>query len=226
MNGLEGSTESFFQVCCTKSGNNHFNVGASKMTESKMGNPAVVGLGGFGMTTLILQFHNLGWVGLAPVLWIGLCFGGTAQLIAGFMEMKTGNNFGFCAFTAYGAFWISLCLFAIFGTNVELVKAYPVLAFNAHELGMYLVVWTLFTFVLFLNSLYHHTALILLFGTLTIGFIGLDLKELYGMETVGTLAALDLIVCALLAWYLMAVAIFAESGVTLPVGRPWLKAAK
>ena len=53
------------------------------MNETKLGNPAVVGLAGFGMTTLILQFHNLGWVGIGPVLWLGLLFGGGAQLIAG-----------------------------------------------------------------------------------------------------------------------------------------------
>ena len=37
------------------------------MNEEKIGNPAVVGLGGFGMTTLILQFYNLGWVGVCPI---------------------------------------------------------------------------------------------------------------------------------------------------------------
>ena len=31
------------------------------------GNPAVVGLAGFGMTTLLLQFHNLGWCGTGIV---------------------------------------------------------------------------------------------------------------------------------------------------------------
>ena len=38
------------------------------MSEIKLGNLAVVGLAGFGMTTLILQFHNLEWVALGPVL--------------------------------------------------------------------------------------------------------------------------------------------------------------
>lgn len=28
--------------------------------EKKMGNPAVVGLAGFGLTTILLQFHNIG----------------------------------------------------------------------------------------------------------------------------------------------------------------------
>jgi len=193
------------------------------MSEMKLGNPAVVGLGGFGMTTLILQFHNLGWVGLAPVLWIGLLFGGTAQMIAGILEFKTGNNFGFGAFTAYGAFWISLCFFVIFGTNPEIVKAYPVLKFDAHELGIYLLMWTFFTIIFFIATLKHHTALILLFGTLALGFIGLDLKELFGMEAAGTLAAWDLIVCALIAWYLMANIILTEVGISLPVGGPWIK---
>jgi succinate-acetate transporter protein len=29
-----------------------------------MGNPSVVGLAGFGLTTLLLQFHNIGLIGL------------------------------------------------------------------------------------------------------------------------------------------------------------------
>ncbi|MEJ2683849.1 MAG: acetate uptake transporter [Candidatus Sulfobium sp.] len=190
--------------------------------ELKSGNPAVVGLGGFGMTTLILQFHNLGLVGLGPVIWIGLVFGGSAQLIAGLLEFKTGNNFGFCAFTGYGAFWISLCFYLIFGTNAGLTKAYTVLLFDGHGLGIFLLMWTFFTFILFIASMKHHTVLALLFLTLLLGFIGLDLKELAGSALAGKLAAWDLILCALLAWYLMAVTVYAESGIRMPVGRPWI----
>jgi succinate-acetate transporter protein len=193
------------------------------MADGKIGNPAVVGLGGFGMTTLILQFHNLGWIAIGPVLWLGLVFGGTAQLVAGMLEFKTGNNFGFCAFSGYGCFWISLCFYVIFGTNAELVKAYPTLALDPIGLGSFLLVWTFFTFILFIASLRHHTLLILIFLTLLLGFIGLDLKELAGAKAIGTLAAWDLIVCALLAWYGMAVSIYGEVGMKLPVGSPWSK---
>ena len=196
--------------------------GTTMAEEMSLGNPAVVGLAGFGMTTLILQFHNLGLVGIGPVLWIGLLFGGTAQLIAGMLEFKTGNNFGFCAFSGYGAFWISLCFYLIFGTNAELVKMYPVLKFTGHGLGIFLLMWTFFTFMLFVASMKHHTALALLFLTLLLGFIGLDLKELAGSQLAGTLAAWDLIVCALLAWYLMCVTIWGDSGIKLPVGNPWI----
>src|SRR3954463_14550881 len=79
----------------------------------KVGNPAVVGLAGFGMTTLLLQFHNIGMIGIGPIIWLGLIFGGAAQFIAGLQEIRTGNNFGYSAFTAYGCFWISLALMQI-----------------------------------------------------------------------------------------------------------------
>jgi succinate-acetate transporter protein len=187
----------------------------------KIGNPAVVGLAGFGMTTLILQFHNLGWCPISPVLWLGLLFGGTAQLIAGLLEFKTGNNFGFCAFTGYGAFWIALCFLVIFGTNSSLVAAYPTLALKT-GLPWFLLVWTFFTFLLFIPSMKHHTVLALIFLTLVLGFIGLDFKEFFGMKGIGTLAAWDLIVCALLAWYLMWHVICAEVGINLPLGPPWI----
>jgi succinate-acetate transporter protein len=193
------------------------------MSDVKLGNPAVVGLAGFGMTTFVLQCHNLGWCGIAPVLWLGLCFGGTAQLMAGLMEFKTGNNFGFCAFTGYGAFWISLCLMLIFGKNADLVKSYPTLAFNANDLGFYLVAWTLFTFILFIASMKHHATLAFIFLTLLLGFIGLDVKEFTGSALAGTFAAYDLLICAFSALYLMAVAVYAESGIKLPVGEPWIK---
>jgi uncharacterized protein len=193
------------------------------MTDVKLGNPAVVGLAGFGMTTFVLQCHNLGWCGIAPVIWLGLCFGGTAQLIAGLLEFRTGNSFGFCAFTGYGAFWISLCLMLIFGKNPELVKAYPTLAFSAIDLGFFLLAWTIFTLLLFIGSMKHHTALAIVFLTLLLGFIGLDIKEFAGSEAAGTFAAYILLVCAFSALYLMAATVYAESNIKLPVGGPWIK---
>src|SRR5512141_3515755 len=73
-----------------------------------LANPAAVGLGAFGATTILLQFHNLGFVGVGAVMWMAFFFGGLAQLIAGFQEFRTGNSFGFAAFTTYGSFWIAL----------------------------------------------------------------------------------------------------------------------
>src|SRR6266568_5063520 len=187
------------------------------MAEQKLGNPAVVGLAGFGMTTLVLQFHNVGWMpSIGPVVWLGLMFGGAAQLFAGLQEMKTGNNFGYCAFTSYGAFWISLCLMLL-GNKYELFKA------GTEDVGWFLVAWTLFTVILWIGSLRIHGAMAVTFTTLLIGFILLDLAH-FGYPALTVVAGYELMVCALAAWYMMARVILndAYGREILPAGKPWV----
>jgi uncharacterized protein len=184
----------------------------------KLANPAVVGLAGFGLTTLLLQFHNVGWMGMGPVIWVGLMFGGAAQLIAGFQEMKTGNSFGYCAFTAYGAFWISLCLMLL-GNHFKVFES------SHHDVGWFLIGWTLFTFILWLGSLRIHGAMAGTFTLLLIGFILLDIGH-FGYPIFNKIAGYELMVCALGAWYMMARIILNDltGRDFLPAGRPWIKA--
>jgi uncharacterized protein len=179
----------------------------------KNANPAVVGLAGFGMTTLLLQFHNLGWIGLGPVVAMGFIFGGLAQMIAGFGEQKMGNNFGYSAFVAYGAFWIGLGIIWILN-NFNIYKS------DEKDVGFYLIGWTLYTAIMFIASLRVHMAMVVTFGTLLIGFILLDLAH-FGMPEVKTAAAIDLIICASAAWYMMAAIIINDlAGKTvLPFGK-------
>jgi len=50
-------------------------------------NPAPLGLMGFGMTTVLLNFHNAGFYPLdTMILAMGIFYGGIAQIIAGIME--------------------------------------------------------------------------------------------------------------------------------------------
>jgi len=184
----------------------------------KLGNPAVVGLAGFGLTTLLLQFHNLGLVGLGPVLAMGIIFGGLAQFIAGFMEQKTGNNFGFAAFTGYGAFWMGLGI-------IWICSHFKVYETSTSDLGVYLVAWTLFTAILWVGSLYIHRAMATTFSTLMIGFILLDLGHL-GFPELNVFASYVLIICALSAWYMMAMIILNDltGKQLLKAGKPWLRA--
>jgi uncharacterized protein len=186
------------------------------MTEQRLSNPAVVGLAGFGLTTIVLQFHNLGWMGIGPVVWLGLIFGGLAQLVAGFQESKTGNNFGYCAFSGYGSFWISLSLLLI-GNQYKLYTA------SATDLGWFLVAWTLFTAILWVGSFRVNSALAVVFTLLLFGFVLLDMAQ-FGFPGAKPLAAYDLIGCALGAWYVMAHLILADlyGRDVLPVGKPWV----
>lgn len=191
---------------------------AQQVLPKPLGNPAVVGLGGFGLTTLMLQFHNLGWVGLAPVIWLGFVFGGAAQMIAGFQEQKMGNNFGYAAFCSYGAFWISLCAYLLASTS-----GIKMLALTETDLGFLLFGWTLLTFGLWIASIKVSKAMFLTFTLLFIGFVGLDLAN-WGHPELKALASWDLIVCALMAWYMMFHIIFASlfGRDILPVGKPFI----
>jgi uncharacterized protein len=179
-------------------------------------NPAVVGLGGFGLTTIILQLHNLELCGVGPVVACGLVFGGLAQFIAGFSERKSGNNFGYAAFTAYGAFWISLSIILLF-------NKFDIYPSSQTDIGYFLVVWTLYTIILWIASLRIDGAMSSTFTLLVLGFILLDFAH-FGYPAMNKVGAYVLILCALNAWYMMAHVIFL--GIfgrdVLPVGRPWI----
>jgi len=181
--------------------------------EKKNANPAVVGLAGFGMTTLLLQLHNLGLLGWGPVLGMGIIFGGLAQFIAGFQEKSMGNNFGYSAFVSYGAFWIGLSI-------IKLLNHYGIYPSSLTDVGYYLLGWTLYTVIMFIASFRIHKAMTFTFGTLLIGFILLVLEH-FAFPALKTVAAIDLIICAFAAWYMMAGIIINDlAGKTvLPMGK-------
>ena len=185
------------------------------------GNPAVVGLAGFGITTLVLQFHNVGWCGLGPVFALAIVFGGLAQLIAGFQEFKCGNNFGYCAFVAYGAFWIAFGLI-LMGNHFDFYKS------STTDVGYFLIGYTVFTAILWIPAMRIHGAMALTFTLLLIGFILLDAAHFVGPElskTFTVIAGYELMACAACALYMMAAAIYAQvfGHPVLPMGKPWLQ---
>ena len=186
-------------------------------TEKSLANPAAVGLGAFGATTMLLQFHNLGFVGVGAVMWMAFIFGGLAQLVAGFLEYRNGNNFGFAAFTTYGSFWIAL-------GGIWLNAQLKFTAISGTDVGWFLVVFTLLTAIYFVGALKQNSALAWVFLTLLIGFILLDIGHLVpGAEVFNKVAGGELIVCALTAWYLMSHVIMTPLRLKVPAGKAWLK---
>jgi uncharacterized protein len=130
------------------------------------GNPAPLGLLGFGTTTVLLNFHNAGYYELnSMVLAMGICYGGIAQIIAGMMEWKKGNTFATTAFVSYGFFWLSLVVLVL------LPKLMPAVAATTESaLATYLSIWGLFTAVMFIGTFRLNRALQFVFGTLTVLF--------------------------------------------------------
>lgn len=159
-------------------------------------NPAPLGLMGFGMTTVLLNIHNAGFFTLGSmILAMGIFYGGTAQVIAGIMEWKKGNTFGTVAFTSYGFFWLTLVALKIM-PETGLVPA----AENS-AMAAFLIMWGIFTGVLFIGTFKISRSLQVVFGSLTLLFFLLALGDITGSSFIKQLAGYEGIFCGLTAIY-------------------------
>ena len=159
-------------------------------------NPAPLGLTGFGLTTILLNIHNAGFYpNNAMILGMGLFVGGLAQLIAGVLESKKNNTFGTTAFTAYGAFWLSLVAIWVLPRLGLAEKA------DETAMGCYLAVWGLFTFGMFIGTFRLNRALQVVFGTLVLLFWLLALGDFTRNGAITIVAGYVGIVCGLSAFY-------------------------
>ena len=159
-------------------------------------NPAPLGLMAFGMTTVLLNFHNAGFFALGTmILSMGIFYGGIAQIIAGAMEWKKNNTFGTLAFTSYGLFWISLVGLLVM-PQLGLGEAASDSAMVA-----YLSMWGLFTGVMFIATLKLNRALQFIFGSLTLLFVLLALGHATGNSTITQIAGYEGIICGLSSIY-------------------------
>jgi succinate-acetate transporter protein len=169
------------------------------MTEIKdtTANPAPLGLLAFGMTTVLLNLHNAGFYELGSmILGMGLFYGGAAQVIAGIMEWRKNNTFGTTAFISYGFFWLSLVALVV------LPKQIPGVAVTGNSaMVAYLVIWGLFTGVLFIGTLRLNRALQFVFATLTVLFFLLAIGHHTENASITTFAGYEGIVCGLSAMY-------------------------
>jgi len=166
-------------------------------TESKLANPGPLGLMGFGMTTVLLNLHNVGFFPNASVvLAMGIFFGGLAQVVAGILEFSKGNTFGLTAFTSYGFFWLSLVATWVL----------PILGWsNAPSLDFmscYLALWGIFTFFMFLGTFKGSRVLQFVFFSLAALFFLLAARDFAGNEEIGLIAGYVGLACGLSAMYL------------------------
>ena len=159
-------------------------------------NPAPLGLIAFGMTTVLLNFHNAGFYGLnTMILAMGVFYGGVAQVIAGIMEWKKNNTFGTTAFCSFGLFWLTLVALLVFPTMGWSKMPEP------GAMVAYLTVWGLFTFVMFFATLNFNRALQFVFLSLAILFWLLALGDATGMVGITRLAGWEGLICGASAIY-------------------------
>jgi uncharacterized protein len=183
----------------------------------KLGNPAAVGLAAFGMTTLLLQLHALGVVGMGPVLWLGVFYGGAAQVMVGLHEHKNGNNFGYTVFTSFGCFWLSFC-------GIVIAGKYGLFPASKTDVGWFLIGWTLYSGIMTIASVRTSKMLFAAFVTLMVGLVALVGEHFGGGEVLTTVSACFLLGTVFCVWWVMAHIVFADmfGRDVLPVGKPFI----
>ncbi len=168
---------------------------------------------GFGMTTILLNLHNMGLFGINNmILAMGIFYGGIAQIIAGLMEFRKGNTFGTVAFTSYGLFWLSLVFLIM--SSVER----PVFAPDNAAWAAYLFLWGLFTLIMFFGTLKTNRVLQTVFLSLAILFFLLAAtRAVPGLQLI---AGIEGIICGSTAFYLSLAEILNETHnrTVLPIG--------
>jgi hypothetical protein len=140
----------------------------------KVANPGPLGLFGFGITTCLLSSINAGLIppaSIAAVVPLAFAYGGLAQFVAGIMEFRLGNTFGGVAFTSYSMFWwwFSLLLWTL---GAGWLKA-PA----PQGMGTALLLWGIFTFLLWVVTFRLNKILWSVFLLLTITFFLLAAKD-------------------------------------------------
>ena len=107
--------------------------------------------------------------GVQPVVFgVALMFGGLTQLIAGIIQLRTGNTFAGVLFSGFGAFWLSL-----FAIAQWFLKAVPP-AQVGHALGLFLYAFGIFAFIMLATSFRTNAVVVvaLVILNVTIFFLG------------------------------------------------------
>ena len=186
------------------------------MSEKKSANPAPLGLSGFALTTLVLSSFNAGLLGEGANVVIGLAifYGGLAQLLAGILEWKAGNTFGYTAFFTYGAFWE---WFAVTAMGL----AGPV---TPQGIGLVLLAFGIFTLVMWFGTFKANLSLFTTFLLLWITFFLLAGGAFSGNVALTHAGGYVGILTAIAAWYTGLASVVAEAlGKEPPLGKPILK---
>ena len=173
--------------------------------KDNIANPAPLGLLAFGLTTVLLNLHNAEIFEMnSMILAMGIFYGGIAQIIAGIFEAKKNNTFGFVAFVSYGSFWLTLVALIVMPKMGWVPPA------SESAMVAYLVMWGIFTALLFFGTLRISRSLQFIFATLTILFFLLALGDYSGNTFLKAFTGYEGIICGGSAIYTGAGALLNE----------------
>lgn len=185
------------------------------MGDCKRANSSPLGFVGFGLTVILLNIHNAGFLPVTTATAaMGIFCGGVAQLIAGLLEYRRGSTFAMTAFLAYGFFWITLVV------SWYLPVAGAVVSTDSISSGVYLTLWGVFTFFMFIGTLNLNKALQVIFGSMTLLYAFLAIGNFAQSSLMITLGGFAGIICGVASIYLAMADVLNEvyAKTVLPVG--------
>lgn len=176
-------------------------------------NPAPMALAGAAITTWLVNMINVGWFSfesMGLVLACALPCGGTAQVIAGLMEIPRRNTFAATVYLTYGGFWWSFALFVLL-SHGNVPPAF---------VGWYLFLWGVISFYIWIATFKHTRAIQLIFFTLCLMFFFLAAGEWMGSSALRAVGGYSGLITAALAFYLSAADVINDTygRHVLPVG--------
>jgi len=146
--------------------------------------PTVIGLMGFGLTTMMAGLGNLpapygnGFGSGANVgvslFGLAIIFGGLVQILAGVIGLRKGNLFAGSAFLGYGAFWIAYTFTLTTYLGSGLIS--PPITVGFYGLAAFAFLWMMFTLTFLINSVKHGWGLFFVFLFLFVSFVLLIVK--------------------------------------------------
>jgi hypothetical protein len=164
--------------------------------------PGPLGLAAFAGTTFFLSVINTNMVSgtvVTGVLGLALFYGGIAQVLAGMWEFAKGNTFGALAFASFGSFWLSYW-YLVDHVLPGLPKSVKVTDVN-HAVGLYLLVWTIFTFYMLIASTRVSGVVMGVFFFLALTFLALTIGAFSAHTGWTKLGGWLGLVTAVVAWY-------------------------
>ncbi|MFY9304872.1 MAG: acetate uptake transporter [Rhodoluna sp.] len=187
----------------------------------KTANPAVLGLLGYGMTTVLLSLANSGIIPFdGMIIAMALFFGGAAQTLVASMLFKLGDTFGVVAFGGYSFLWLSFGLINL-GAFIEWWTV------SSAAIGFYLIIWMIFTIFLVFASMVAPRVLTIIL-MLTVVLLGsLAIGNLTGNAALVTFGGYEGILTGGLAMYMAFAVLLNEmwGKQVLPLGTPFRSAS-
>lgn len=164
--------------------------------KEKTANASPLGSLGFGMTTILYSIVGAGFFNMnAMLISMAIFLGGTTQIIAGFLEYKKGNTFGYVSYSMFGLYWYTSAALTLMPLLL------PMNAVDTQFMGWFYFLWTIFTVMLYIQTLKMDKLTNIIFLTVVILFGTITLSNFTGMRFIGNLAGWIGIICGSLAMY-------------------------